>query len=113
MTALESESGARILVLMATLCVKPEQRWLFLPAAIEHARGSLKEPGVLRFDISQDQGEPNRFYIYKVYQDQAALDAHVSTPRFARWREITKDCFAQPPTVVRSTSVYPQELGWQ
>jgi quinol monooxygenase YgiN len=37
-------------------------------------------PGCLRFDVFQDDSDPNTIYFYEVYRDDAALE---STPRGA------------------------------
>ena len=44
----------------------------------KHASESLEiEPGTLTFDVIQDEENPNRFYAYECYTDQAAFQAHM------------------------------------
>ena len=58
--------------------VRPDSRDAFLRALIDHGRAAVAdEPGTLRFDVIEDQGDPNRIYLYEAYTDQAALAAHL------------------------------------
>src|SRR5262249_21546956 len=63
--------------------VKPERKEEFLQAIEEDARGSREdEPGCLRFDVLQDASDPNHYYFYEVYRDEAALEAHRAAPHY-------------------------------
>lgn len=46
------------------------------------ARASRTEPGNLRWDIWQDQADPNRFVLDELYTDGAAVAAHRASPHF-------------------------------
>ena len=53
--------------LVVPLKVKPEMREKFLAAALEDSTCSLRdEPGCLRFDVLQDNSDPNKFFFYEV-----------------------------------------------
>ncbi len=41
--------------------VKPDQVEAFRAASVENARESVREPGVARFDVIQQQEDPTRF----------------------------------------------------
>lgn len=57
-----------------------------------HARTTLaNEPGCSRFDVHQENGDPALFFLYEVYDDQAALDAHRAAPHYLAFREDVKD----------------------
>lgn len=43
---------------------------------------SRAEAGNLRYDLWQDQAEPNRFLLDELYTDTAAIAAHRATPHF-------------------------------
>jgi quinol monooxygenase YgiN len=43
---------------------------------------SRAEPGNLRYDLWQDQGEPRRFILDELYVDADAVAAHRATPHF-------------------------------
>ena len=40
------------------------------------------EPGCLQFDAHRDPDDPNRFFLFERYADQAAFDAHGASPHF-------------------------------
>jgi len=75
--------GAVVLVL--ELVVKPEHRDAFLEALWEDANGALdNEPGCLRFDVTVDAEDPNRFMLYEVYRDAEARQIHRAAPYLRR-----------------------------
>ncbi|HEY5853851.1 MAG TPA: putative quinol monooxygenase [Aldersonia sp.] len=74
--------------LIVSVQVRPEQRERFLSAIAANAEASVRdEPGCLRFDVVEQQDEPNRFWFYEIYTDRDAFDDHRRAPHFATWRE--------------------------
>jgi (4S)-4-hydroxy-5-phosphonooxypentane-2,3-dione isomerase len=53
---------------------------------------SRKEAGCLMYQVHRHKTDPRRFFLYEQYQDDAALEAHRSTPHFLRYvkRELPK-----------------------
>jgi (4S)-4-hydroxy-5-phosphonooxypentane-2,3-dione isomerase len=45
---------------------------------------SRQEPGVVQFDIARSKEHPERFVLWEVYDDEAALVAHTQTEHFKR-----------------------------
>lgn len=55
----------------------------FLPAMIENARASReREPGCRQFDVCADANDPHVIFLYELYDDRAAFDAHLATAHF-------------------------------
>ena len=53
----------------------------FLAAAQDDSTFSVRdEPGCLRFDVLQDNADPDHFFFYEVYRDEAAFQAHAQAP---------------------------------
>lgn len=76
-----------MLVLTVVVKVKPEHVSDFSHVILRQGANALaKEEGCLQFEVSQDPGDPTRFFLYEVYADQAAFDAHGKTPHFADYR---------------------------
>jgi quinol monooxygenase YgiN len=74
--------------LLVTFKIKPEHRERFIKAAEDDSICSMRdEPGCLRFEVYEDQSDPNGFYFLEVYRDEAAFQAHQQTPHYARWLE--------------------------
>ena len=45
---------------------------------------SLKEAGVIQFEVGRSREKPNVFALWEVYRDQEAMDAHVASEHFQR-----------------------------
>jgi len=45
---------------------------------------SVKEPGVIQFEVGRSSEDPNVFALWEVYKDQAASDAHRESDHFKR-----------------------------
>ena len=100
-------------VALVTINIKPEFRDRFMEESLLDAQGSVQnEPGCFRFDILQDDQDPNRVYLYEVYRDAAAEEAHMQMPHFLRWEKATRDWFATPIEVATCETVYPEETDW-
>ena len=67
----------------------------------------LAEPGVLRFDVIQDQADPAHVVLTEVYRDEQAPAAHKLTPHYAAWRDAVAGMMAEPRKSVRYSVVFP------
>jgi quinol monooxygenase YgiN len=100
-------------VLSVTIDIKPGYKEKFIAEMLEDARGSVRnEPDCVRFDVIQDEKEPNRIFLYEVYTDRAAFAYHMITPHFLKWKETTQDWFAAPPVVGIGQSIFPSDAEW-
>jgi quinol monooxygenase YgiN len=53
------------------------------------ARNSLeKEPGCRHFDVCADPDDPHKFFLYELYEDEAAVEAHGQTEHYAAFRAV-------------------------
>jgi autoinducer 2-degrading protein len=103
-----------MVVLHVTVQVKPEHVSEFLEVVRHDAEHSEKdEPGCLRFDVIQDKDDPNRFYFYEVYQDEAALEAHRQTPHFKLYFEKSRSLLTAPPERRIGKNVVPADAAWR
>jgi quinol monooxygenase YgiN len=46
---------------------------------------SRKEPGCVTYQVHRHRTEPRRFFIYELYKDDAALEAHRATTHFLQF----------------------------
>src|SRR5437764_7708035 len=98
-----------MLAMWVKVRVKPEERERFLKAIEVDALGSEKdEPGCLRFNVLHDQQDPNVYYFFEVYRDEAALEAHRAAPHYAVWRAAA-DTLDGPTEPTRCTPVFPAQ----
>ena len=104
-----------MVVLHVTIQVKPENVKEFLEVVRYDADHSEKdEPGCLRFDVIQDRDDPNKFYFYEVYRDDAALEAHRAAPHYPAWGKLPAEWFVgQKTVVVRGTMIAPSEAEYR
>ncbi|HEU4345554.1 MAG TPA: putative quinol monooxygenase [Candidatus Binatia bacterium] len=103
-----------MVVLHVSVQVKPEHVAQFLEVVRHDAEHSEQdEPGCLRFDVIQDRDDPNRFYFYEVYRDDAALEAHRETPHFKLYFEKVQPCLAAPPERRLGKNLIPSDAAWR
>ena len=101
-----------MLALWVKVRVKPEGRERFLKAIEVDAIGSEKdEAGCMRFNVLRDQKDPNVYYFYEVYRDEAALEAHRNAPHYAVWRAAA-DTLDGPTEAVRCQTVFPGDATY-
>ena len=54
-----------------------------------------QEPGCREFNITVSQKDPNHVFIFEVYDNAAALDAHRQTDHFKKYAALTKEMVAK------------------
>lgn len=63
--------------------LKPGAMAEFRQLIDNNARDSCRtEPGCRRFDVLVPQGEADRVFLYEIYDDRAAFEAHLKTAHF-------------------------------
>jgi (4S)-4-hydroxy-5-phosphonooxypentane-2,3-dione isomerase len=101
-----------MLIVHVHVHVKPECIEAFKQASLENGRNSVKEPGIARFDVVQQQDDPTRFVLVEVYRDAAAPANHKETAHYAAWRDTVAPMMAEPRASVKFSNVFPDDTGW-
>jgi (4S)-4-hydroxy-5-phosphonooxypentane-2,3-dione isomerase len=103
-----------MLVLVVKFQLKPEYLKPFIRAALADALGANEdEPGCRRFDVIQDEADPNCICFYEAYDDEAAFQAHLQTPHYLKYRETTREeWYAEPVEIRRCEALYPPANAW-
>jgi quinol monooxygenase YgiN len=101
-----------MLVVNVHVHVKPDRIEAFKAASIENARNSVKEPGIARFDLLQQQDNPSRFVLVEVYRTPDDPARHKETAHYGKWRNTVADMMAEPRTSVKYTNIFPDDHGW-
>lgn len=101
-----------MLVIHVQVHVKPEFVEPFKQATLANARESVKEPGVARFDVVQQQDDPARFVLVEAYRSAEANAAHKETKHYLAWRDAVAPMMAQPRASVKFTNIFPEDKGW-
>jgi quinol monooxygenase YgiN len=89
--------------------VRPEAVDAFCAATLANAAASLREPGVARFDIIQQQDDPSRFVLVEAYRTTEAIAAHKDTAHYAAWRDLVASMMAESRWSVKFTHVFPAD----
>ena len=92
--------------------VKPDCVDTFIEATLANARKSLNEPGIARFDVVQDNGDPARFVLVEVYRTPEDPAKHKETAHYRTWRDTVADMMAEPRQSRKFSSCFPGEDGW-
>ena len=101
-----------MLIVHVHIRVKSEQVAAFREATLENARASVKEPGIARFDIVEQQEDSTRFVLVEVYRTPEAAAAHKETAHYAKWRDTVAAMMAEPRHSIKYTAVFPGAEGW-
>ncbi len=98
-----------MIVRIITATVKDGREQEFERATVRNHEHSVKEPGVLRFDVLRDTDATGRYYLYEVYRDEEATTAHKETDHYHRWRSDVADLLDGERTSVACSVVAPQD----
>lgn len=70
-------------VITVTFKVKAESISDFRAAVLRQAQNSLeREAGCRRFDVCFAEDRPDEVFLYEIYDDRAAFDAHLQTDHY-------------------------------
>ena len=99
-------------IVLVHVHVKPEFVEAFKQASIENASNSIKEEGIARFDVIQQNDDPTRFILVEVYKTAEASTAHKETAHYAQWRDTVAEMMAEPRQGIKYTNIHPEDSGW-
>ena len=80
----------------------------FKKATIENASNSIKETGVVRFDVIQQEDDHTRFVLVEVYKNVEASAAHKETAHYAKWRDAVAEMMSEPRQGIKYTTIFPE-----
>lgn len=76
-------------VVIVQVKVREEFAEEFERALLHNARESVvRDPGCLRFDVSQATEDPTRWILHEVYTNQEAHAAHRQSPHFLAYQAV-------------------------
>jgi quinol monooxygenase YgiN len=87
--------------------VKPESVDRFIAASLENARQSVQEPGIIRFDVVQEDDDPTRFVLIEIYRTPEDPVRHKETTHYAAWRDAVAPMMAEPRRGVKYHALFP------
>jgi len=101
-----------MLVVHINVRVKPEFVEAFKQATLANARESVREPGIARFDVVQQQDDPTRFVFVEAYRTPEAPAAHKETKHYQTWRDTVAPMMAEARSSTRFSNLFPDDAGW-
>ncbi len=101
-----------MIVIHVHVHVTPDGVEAFRAATVVNASHSVREPGIARFDVIQQQHDPTRFVLVEVYRDETAVGAHKDTAHYLTWRETVAPLMVEPREAIRYTNIFPGDDGW-
>jgi (4S)-4-hydroxy-5-phosphonooxypentane-2,3-dione isomerase len=102
-----------MLIVHVHVHVKPDQIDSFKIATIENAQNSIKEPGIARFDVIQNQDDPAKFILIEIYRTAEDSARHKETGHYRKWRDTAAPMMAEQRTSYKFTNIFPDDNGWQ
>jgi quinol monooxygenase YgiN len=69
------------------------------------------EPGNLAFGVHRSTENPNEFWLYETWKDEASVDAHESGEAFGRYKEELRP-LVDPDSVIFGNTVPVKVLGY-
>jgi quinol monooxygenase YgiN len=92
--------------------VKSDKVEEFKSASMENARNSVKEPGIARFDVIQQQDDTSQFVLVEVYRTADDPARHKETQHYQKWRDTVEDMMVEPRRAIKYQNIFPGESGW-
>jgi quinol monooxygenase YgiN len=89
-----------VLVVIAHLHSKPEQRELLSGALAKAAAASRGDAGCLSYSFTVDLEDENHFISVETWADQGSLDAHFTTPHLAELFALAGDALEGAPEIL-------------
>lgn len=86
-----SAQAGGVFVNSVDLDINPADTAKYLELAKENGANAVKEPGCREFNIHVSAKDPNHVFLYEVYDNAAALEAHRNTDHFKKYAAATKN----------------------
>lgn len=87
--------------------VKPGQVESFREATLENVRSSIKETGIIRFDLLQQQDDPSKFVLSESYHTPADQSRHREAGHYKKWRSAVEGMLSGAYTFTRYDNLFP------
>lgn len=102
-----------MLIVHVHVRVLPDAVAAFEAATRENARHSTQEPGVVRFDVLQQEDDPTAFLLVEIYRTPEDPARHKETSHYAAWRDAVAPMMAEPRRSEKYRALVPDSAGWE
>jgi len=90
---------------IALVSVKSGHEDAFIDAAKSCVAASRAEPGVLQYELWQETDGDHRFIFNELYQDDAAVEAHMTSDHFKAFGMAARDLASDRPTIIKTHAI--------
>lgn len=90
-----------MIVMHATVPIDPDDREAALELVRDLAQASREEDGVIDYRVATDAEDPNTVRVFEQYEDDDAVDAHMSSDHFQSFQDDIAAHLAGEPTLYR------------
>jgi quinol monooxygenase YgiN len=101
-----------MLIVHVHVNVKSQFVEAFKEATLENASNSIKEAGIARFDVLQQEDDPTCFVLVEVYKSDEASAAHKKTVHYLKWRDAVAEMMAEPRKGIKYINLFPDDSQW-
>jgi len=98
-----------MIIVHVYLHAKEEMINAFKEANIKNAKSSVQEPGILRFDVMQQEDDQSRFLLVEIYKNEKAISAHKETAHYAEWVKVAEPKLAEPRVKTIYRNLFPDD----
>lgn len=103
-----TDAGAGTITLVITMQFTPEGEPRFLETAAKFVRWvHANEPGTLLYTLNKHPSREHTYAWVERYRDEAALEAHRTSPQLAEALKVVRECLEGPPELLRLEQVSP------
>jgi (4S)-4-hydroxy-5-phosphonooxypentane-2,3-dione isomerase len=81
----------------------------FIEATKINAMNSIKEPGVVKFDVIQQLDAPDKFILFECYRTEMDAARHKDTEHYRIWRSRVESMMAEPRQSVKYRNIFPED----
>lgn len=85
----------------------------FIAASAANARASIREPGIVRFDLVQQLDDPTRFLLIEIYRTEDDPARHKETSHYLTWRDTVEPMMAEPRRSMKYRALLPDDAEWE
>lgn len=89
-----------MIVITGKARIKPGHRETMLTVGAEQVRNSRAEPGCISYHFYEDALEPDSFFFYEEWRDQAAVDFHFRQPYCLAFIRTARDIAVEEPKII-------------
>ena len=98
-----------MLIVIAELTGKPDKREEIAAALSKAAAASRQEEGCSAYSFTRDLEDADRYVSVELWNDQAALDAHFTTPHLRELLGVADQLLAAAPVITTYETQGPKQ----